>query len=115
MWLPLLVVLDLAVECLLSHRDRTSIAALRGCIVVWRCQEILIVAHYYMVRHWLKRHLTKVVASFPRENLSFVEDLFWAFAATMHRVKKRSQTCTHDSCNPQNLFRVGVAMAAVDT
>ena len=104
-----------------SH-SHPSIATSRRRIIAWKRQGAFLLDYYDTLletRHTRKDHfwakfvralrhqsmpaLTQVAAELLRENRSTLEDLFRAAAATVHRLKKRSQPCGPETSNPKRI------------
>ena len=100
----------------------TSMATSRRCSIVWRRQGTFLLDYYdtlmetchtrkekfwvqslRALRHRSTQALTQVAAQLLRENWSIVEDLFRGAAATLHHLKKRSQPCGSENCNPKRI------------
>jgi hypothetical protein len=55
------------------------------------------------LRHQSTQALTNIAAQLLRKNWSFVENLFWDAAATVHHFKKRSQPCNSVNSKPKRV------------
>ena len=66
-------------------------------------KEQIWVQSLHSLHHRSMQVLTCIAAQLLKEKWSIVEDVFWAHAATVHRLKKRSQPCNSESSNPKKI------------